>query len=704
MVSFPKTIFFHRNIQGPILFALLLLSGCVKDKLSVEFGYQGALAVPVATLHFTLGDALEGDSLLTVDADNAIRLALREDSLVHWTASDLLDDLTGDLDQLIQEESSIGSLQLPSRQKAFVVPFSELVANFQDANLRSLLQMSNGSTAAIPGFQEMPNSELEVVSFEDFNWIQVKSATLKLSIYNASFLDLSNVSATVIDANTGQPITQLFFPIIPKNTIQTKEFLLNQVSITNDLKVVLNSMESPGTGGVAVPIDLSKELVFNLELRDVSIEAGEAILLPGNLAKDTLYFEHSSIEGERFYQMQVQQVKATALLYSSMKAPLRLRLHFPSIYRNGQPLTQELQLPANNLGTPLLQELDFSNTQWRFDQDPDQPYNRMAIVVEAFLDNPPGNFILFSASDLVGARFQIHQLEVEEVRGYFGARVENATPGQIDFGNSLRFVSANSSPLLFEDPVIRLDIQNSFGIPMRADLQVSSQTASGTLVTLDPPALVLQYPSIQQIGQSKETNYIIDKTNSNLVPLLSIYPDQLTYQISASINPDNDTTQVNFIRSDNELLASAHLDLPFRFRAEDLIYRDTVEAPDLGEDFLLSEVDSAGLKILYRNGMPLNSRLSVYSRSADGSQQLLVPTLLLDAAAADANGQTLPDGQKEGSLLVVLEPSALEQLEQAQDLILEVHFQTPGAGNLPAALYTDYQVQLNIGLFVDFNQ
>jgi hypothetical protein len=102
--------------------------------------------------------------------------------------------------------------------------------------------------------------------------------------------------------------------------------------------------------------------------------------------------------------------------------------------------------------------------------------------------------------------------------------------------------------------------------------------------------------------------------------------------------------------------------------------------------------------------MPLNSRLSVYGRSADGSQHLLVPALLLEAAAADANGQTLPDGQKEGSLLVVLEPSALEQLEQAQDLILEVHFQTPGAGNLPAALYTDYQVQLNIGLFVDFNQ
>jgi hypothetical protein len=278
MISFPKNYFFSRPPLFPYSFLVLAgwalgLTSCVKDKLQVEFGYQGALAVPVASIHFTLGDALEGDSLLSIGTDNSIGLALKKDSFVHWTAADWLGDLTGNFNQVVQEERSIGKLQLPSRQKAFVVPFSELVANFQDTNLRDLLLMSNGGSAPIPGFQEMPNSSLEVVSFEDFNWIQVHSATLKLSIYNASFLDLNDVSATIVDNNTGQPITNLFFPQLSKNTIQTKEFLLNQVTISNDLSVVLNSFASPGTGGMAVPIDLSKELVFNLELRDVFIEA-----------------------------------------------------------------------------------------------------------------------------------------------------------------------------------------------------------------------------------------------------------------------------------------------------------------------------------------------------------------------------------------------------------------------------------------------
>jgi hypothetical protein len=70
----------------------------------------------------------------------------------------------------------------------------------------------------------------------------------------------------------------------------------------------LTSAYNLGESIVQVETNFFRELVFNLELRDVSIEAGEAVLLPGNLAKDTLFFEHSSTEGERFYQMQVQHL------------------------------------------------------------------------------------------------------------------------------------------------------------------------------------------------------------------------------------------------------------------------------------------------------------------------------------------------------------------------------------------------------------
>jgi hypothetical protein len=152
------------------------------------------------------------------------------------------------------------------------------------------------------------------------------------------------------------------------------------------------------------------------------------------------------------------------------------------------------------------------------------------------------------------------------------------------------------------------------------------------------------------------------------------------------------------------LLASAYIDLPFRFKAENLVYRDSVEAPDLGDSFTTSEVDSAGLRILYDNGLPLTTQISIYGLMTDGVEQELVSGLLIEAAEADSSGKTLPNGHQEGLVQVLLDTAALEVLEQAEKLIVEVHFQTPDAGNLPATLYTDYQVQFKVGLFVDFNQ
>jgi hypothetical protein len=202
--------------------ALILLSGsfssCIKDKLNAQFAYNGAFAAPVAKVAFTLGDALKGDTLLEIGADNSIGLSVRQENLIDISAKDYLDDITGDIDETVSFESTRGIVHLDDIEETLSVSIDEFVDDFQDTSIRNLFIQNNGSFETVPGFQFNLNSELTTVDFDEFNWLNIETAKIKLTFLHNVFVDANNITVTIIDATFNQTIGTLYFDNVPRNT------------------------------------------------------------------------------------------------------------------------------------------------------------------------------------------------------------------------------------------------------------------------------------------------------------------------------------------------------------------------------------------------------------------------------------------------------------------------------------------------------
>ena len=61
---------------------------------------------------------------------------------------------------------------------------------------------------------------------------------------------------------------------------------------------------------------------------------------------------------------------------------------------------------------------------------------------------------------------------------------------------------------------------------------------SKAFITGYPPVLDLNYPNLSQIGDSAETQLVVDYTNSNLADVIAISPKYFYYDLSVLSNPD----------------------------------------------------------------------------------------------------------------------------------------------------------------------
>ncbi len=684
--------------------ALFLFSGlftsCIKDKLNAQFAYNGAFAAPVAKAAFTLADALKGDTLLEIGTDNSIGLSVRQENLIDISAAGYLDKITGDIDETVEFESTRGIVRLDDIEETLSVSIDEFVEDFQDTSIRNLFIQNNGSFETVPGFQFNLNSELTTVSFEEFNWLNIETAKVKLTFQHNVFVDANNITVTIIDATFNQTIGTLFFDNVPKNTAVTRELTLSGLTIGKSFKVFLNSFGSPGSGSVPVLIDLTRQIDVTLEVTDAYASAGETKIGTNSVGRDTLILDIQPDNGERISLVKVKSVSAEADIISTITTPMKVKLFFPGIYRNSSNFTDEFTLLTTAPGSPFKKSFDFSTTDWYFDQDPLQPWNKMKVYYETFPEGNPDDFIQFAATDKIAVSMRVHAFEVEEVRGYFGRQEEPLDASTLDLDLNFSFVNPQSTPVLFDNPTADLEVNNSFGMPFQVNFDMQASGLNGAQASLNPPVLNFDYPPVQEAGQSKQTRILLNKTNSDIVNFLSVYPEELTYSGTAVVNPDDNQQEVNFIRQDSRLAASATFDLPFAFRVQDLVFRDTANGIDLdfGDYLKLEDIDTAELKIAYTNGLPLRSYANLIALAKNGTENTVAGNISMPAAAVDNTGTVSAGGEARGDIFVALSYDQLLRLDEADKLILEVHFQSPDNGTKLARMYSSYRMDIKTGV------
>lgn len=176
--------------------------GCAKDSdfdLINEIGISPNINVPLVKARLSLGDLLVGDSTITVDPDNALRIYFQQDSIFTFSAGDLIqipdqDPFQlglNDQQNLLQVGTSLGTLAGAELSSA----------TFSSGTFKVLLSTANTFANDIDVRLAIVNAQTGGMVFEnDFT----------LPAGNSSELDSINFTDLIIDlSNNGQSFNYL---------------------------------------------------------------------------------------------------------------------------------------------------------------------------------------------------------------------------------------------------------------------------------------------------------------------------------------------------------------------------------------------------------------------------------------------------------------------------------------------------------------
>jgi hypothetical protein len=251
-----------------------------------------------------------------------------------------------------------------------------------------------------------------------------------------------------------------------------------------------------------------------------------------------------------------------------------------------------------------------------------------------------------------------------------------------------------------ESPSIRLDVANSFGLPLSFDIsQLTAIQKDGTVLSLSgaaatPPLnpYLLSAPTIAQLGEEVSTTIVLDNTNSNLNQFISALPDNLVYRFGGQINPDG--VGNNFVLDVSRLEIDIDVELPLHGTLSGLTLSKQFDFDGIGIDDVLES------KVIVKtvNEFPFDVILQVYFQNAGG----VVDSLFVDNQnfinAADVDSDGFSQGPVESIKLVTLDKARADRIDQAEFLRLVAIISTTSNGSVPVKVSIADRLRVTVGV------
>lgn len=255
----------------------------------------------------------------------------------------------------------------------------------------------------------------------------------------------------------------------------------------------------------------------------------------------------------------------------------------------------------------------------------------------------------------------LQNFEASYIQGYLGQEEYDLPRDTIEIDFFEQWISGG---VTFADPSINVEVENSFGLPVRSVSNLMNiWNLDGSILELQSDALDngvdFAYPDLTEVGESKFTTFTLDNTNSNIVDIFSNRPIAVDYDLDALGNPDSDQSIVGFATDSSFFSINVFVDLPVYVTANNFTFRSDLEIGDsdssdgggfnFDEDFDFAEYIS--LKIVSENNIPIDLGLQLYFEDENGValdslfdknlDELLPENAIIKAAGVDANGYSI---------------------------------------------------------------
>ncbi len=365
---------------------------------------------------------------------------------------------------------------------------------------------------------------------------------------------------------------------------------------------------------------------------------------------------------------------------SNFNEPVNVKITLLNIETaNGEPYSFTNNHPAG--------VVDFLSDSIFFDNHILRPTNDSIFVHYEYIR---ANSMDKVTPDFIGA--VIFDFETSYMEGFLGQETFNVDRDTIDIDF---FEETLTGDIFIEDPKVNVVITNSFGFPIRSSGSVFNFfEEDGSVLELESSALDLidvDYPSLNEVGVKKVTEFPFDNDNSNLSDLILSRPIALEYEFIANANPDLDTSIRGFLLDTSVFEIQVAVDLPLKGWAKDFAADDTLSY-DIDP---VSEVESAELKIIVENELPLNIAVQGYFLNDQNNQ--------VDSIFREPQLILYNDGISSGephveTIFLPLSEEKLNTIYTTKKMLVTAKFDTSGDTNNVVEMLATQKVNIKIGL------
>jgi len=392
------------------------------------------------------------------------------------------------------------------------------------------------------------------------------------------------------------------------------------------------------------------------------------------------------------------------MINNTFKEPCLITISVPGIISNGAAFSTSLIVKPN---TVTIDSFDISNKLIDMSNGGRTTNNLLVnytISLTKSSGGPEPNGNLTFTQQINHPVMKLMYADVHQ-QNFFTSKVANIPL------NAFKVTQLASNTITFTNDTINLFFSNTFGVPMSfkfTQLQGTDANSHNHYLNVNGiTPLKFQISPSPSVGIASYNTLSLNNNNPatfdtllNIPDFLSTLPTSITPQFSAISNPNSAPKNYNFIQDTSIGKIDAQIIIPLSFKINNFITKDTFDF-SLGD---LTNVDSLTLRTILNNGLPIGLSANIVFTDANyktlytmKSTDISAPLLLLSPANIDPNTLKVNSKAKTQQDFGI-KAADVSKLSKASKVIFTGTIISPTKGILPAKIYSNQTVDINIGV------
>ena len=672
-----------------LLLAVFVIS-CKKNDVNFDkynnTKIKPEVLTPLANARIVAGDLLKQDSIIKYDPDGLIRLTFTQDSVFVMDAQEILKDVS-----LGKSSSrfSIGSLTVAGVEENSSVSLNDLLAGATQQE-RDFLNFIDGKRDTFPAISASKPDITALAVNNEYEYLKISEGYLVFTVRNGFPTFLSDLEIGIYDS-VSQPNPVLLGTVTFSN-LAPDAFAKDSINIGN--RILSNAL------GYAVPvseiakstdsvlINLNDKIDINVTYSNLTCIGGKAKLPAQQIPTEQLSIDLSdpNVDAQLRnieFASAVLPIKTTSTINTTVVVDLDL----PDASVSGSPIgTLNINAPTGVTNS----QLDLSNANIFLGNDPNKDHNMLRLSVSTQILASAG-MVEFDSSDYIEIEFDASPAKFEYLDGYLGQDTFDISINDLDVSQ----LAELGRGIRMENPKMRIYVNNSFGIPILVELDITSKDEKGNELPMNVQNMNFPYPSIAERGTVKNETFEINKNNSDIVACLGMPAVLFDIKGRAIMNPDGFTGYTNHITQSSAIDLGFDADIPMTFTAQNFAYVDTLDQGSALQG--LADFDLLELKIKTINGFPLGGTLDlIFTDSAYKVIDSLTEVTLLQSAVVDTDGKITSTSENMSTFL--MPGTMLDKLDarKCEYIFIRTNFSSYDNGNVPVSIYTSCALDVSL--------